>query len=169
MAKQWSVVEAVSPARAKASIQAARIELFAPEYVIRIRHGRRSELVRRPMLYQYLFVRIDPHASDWQVALSPCGWNGIKGVMSSGGVPIPVPENQIDWVRQKTAPFERIVCERAPLTLGQIVQVIEGSFAGRSGPIMQADETPFVGVEMDIMGRRMTVPVLREHVAPAGR
>lgn len=167
MAKQWSVVEAVSPARAKASIQAARIELFAPEYVIRIRHGRRSELVRRPMLYQYLFVRIDPRASDWQVALSPRGWNGIKGVMSVGGIPVPVPDPQIDRVRMMVAPFERIVCEQAPLSLGQVVRVIEGPFVGYSGPIMQADETPFVGVEMEIMGRPMTVPVLREYVAPS--
>ena len=58
-AVMWYVVMANPRAErlAASSIAELGIEVFLPEYVIRVRHGRKSQLVHRPLFPGYLFAR----------------------------------------------------------------------------------------------------------------
>lgn len=164
MAQQWSVVKANNPRLAKHSIEQIGIHVYMPETVIRVRHGRRHELQRKPLLFSYLFALFDLEIDRWQDLFSR---RGVETVMAHGGVPIAVPAGQINRVREIAAPYENVVCDAVPLQEGQIVRIIDGCFSSFSGIVTDASKPLDVTVEVDIFGRASPVILPRDCVAPA--
>lgn len=172
MAKQWFVVEANKPSLARYSIAKLGIEVYLPECVVRVRHGRRTERVRKPLLFQYMFVRFDlgrdlpPQDRDetWKLIFSRRGVETM--ICAAGGVPKPVPDAQIDQVRQYTAKYEGVVLEDVPLTLEQVVQIIDGPFGNFTGVVKEVDPRGRVMVEANLFGRATPVELDWAQVAP---
>lgn len=162
--RTWHVVEANTPPLAKQTIEQLGIEVYMPEYVIRVRHGRRTELRRRPMLYQYMFACFDIQRDQWQ-RINAC--RGVEGIMCSARMPIPVPESQIDRVREMASPYDGIVCEQIPLTKGQVVQIIDGAFKDHRATVEEAiDGSSTVELQISLMGGPVPMRVSRFQVAP---
>lgn len=162
---QWCVVEASKPILAKASIEAIGLQVFMPECVIRVRKGRRTELVRRPLLYQYMFASFDRADPDetWKRIFSR---RGVETVMSVGNVPISISDAQLEGVREEAAKYAGIR-EKIPLTLGQAIQIIDGALNGQRAVITAAEDGKAeIGVDLNLLGRTVPTTILRHQVAP---
>lgn len=166
MVPRWYVVEANPRAEfsATAAIQALDIEVYLPKYSLRLRRGRRSTVVYRPMLCSYLFVRFAPDHPRWPDIFSR---RGVRTMMVDAQQrPKPVPDDQIETVREIERNLNAEVHEKVPLTYGQAVEIIMGNFKGCQAFITRADHTPSVAVRASVFGRSTPVTLPREHVRP---
>ena len=160
MADTWHVIDCTHPETAKLSIQKLGFEAFAPECVIRVRHARTAKLVRRPLLYNYIFARFDLTHERWKLIARA---RGVDSVM-----PGRVSDLEFQRVRTLAGQYDRIVCEQIPLTKDQAVIIIEGAFADRVGKIRSAEpDKDTVVVDCEILGGWVPVIVSRGCVAPA--
>lgn len=158
--ESWRVIEANHPKVAKTSINRLGFEVFMPECVVRIRHARRSELVRRPLLYNYIFARFDPDGERWKL-IPTC--RGVEHVMAGR-----VSDQEFARVHELADKFDGVVCEQIPLTKGQVVLIIDGAMAGHLGTIsIVEDGKPNVAVDCRLFGAIVPVIVARGSLAPA--
>ena len=164
----WYVVMANPRAErlAASSIAELGIEVFLPEYVIRVRHGRKSQLVHRPLFPGYLFAAYSWDNPKWPEIFSR---RGVRGVLVDWARrPKPIPEDQMDIVRGLASEYDALVCESVPLTPGQVVRIIDGVFNGLLAKVKKSDGSPDVDVELKIFGRTTKTRVPREYMAPVG-
>lgn len=166
MPGQWFVVEANPKAEFSAAyaISNLDIEVYVPKYSLRIRKGRRSQVVYRSMLCSYFFVRFAMDHPRWPDIFSR---RGVRTMMVDAHQrPRPVPDAQIDIVREIEKTLNTGVHERVPLTYGQSVEIIAGNFRGCEAFITRADHKPSVQVRATVFGRTTSVTLPREHVRP---
>jgi transcription antitermination factor NusG len=166
MTPAWYVVEANPKAEFSAAheIAALGIEVYLPKFSLRLRRGRRSSVVYRPMLCSYLFARFPMDHPRWPDIFSR---RGVRTMMVDAAQrPKPVPDDQIAVVREIEAALNAEVHERVPLTYGQVIDIIDGKLAGYQGFITRADHTNSVSVKATVFGRSTTVTLPREHVRP---
>jgi len=166
MTERWFVVDANPGSVFQAAYEISRlgVEVYAPKFSLRIRKGRRSQVVYRPMLITYLFVRFSHDHPRWPDIFSR---RGVRTMMVDAMQrPKPVPDEQIAIVREIEAGLNAEVHERVPLTYGQAVDIISGNFAGYKAIITRADHTPSVSVRATVFGRATPVTLPREHVRP---
>jgi transcription antitermination factor NusG len=166
MTERWFVVDANPGSVFQAAYEISRlgVEVYAPRFSLRIRKGRRSQVVYRPMLITYLFTRFSIDHPRWPDIFSR---RGVRTMMvDASQKPKPVPDDQIDIVREIERGLIAEVHERVPLTYGQAVEIISGNFKGCSAFITRADHTPSVGVKATVFGRSTSVTLPREHVRP---
>ncbi|MCL4244269.1 MAG: UpxY family transcription antiterminator [Candidatus Dadabacteria bacterium] len=71
------------------------VEAFLPLREVLCRWKDRKKRIQVPLFPGYLFVRIDPRDS-----LGVLGAKGVVRILGNGGVPIPVPEEEIDAARR---------------------------------------------------------------------
>jgi len=162
----WFVIEANARAEFAAAyaISNLGIEVYLPRYSLRIRRGRRSKVISRAMLPGYLFARFSPDHPRWPDIFSR---QGVRAVMVDASQrPKPVPDVQIEVVREIESGLNTDVHERVPLSYGQAVEIICGNFTGCTAFITRADHTPSVSVKAQVFGRATNVTLPREHVRP---
>jgi transcription antitermination factor NusG len=167
MTLQWFVVEANPSATSLAahSIRELGLTVFLPEFVQRVRKGNVSHLVRKPLLYGYLFAQFDMANPRWPQIFSR---RGVRTMMVDAQMkPKPVPDNQIEEVRKIAGKYEGVVCEQVPLTKDQAVMIIDGAFSGIRGTVKSTDHVDKVVVELQTFGRPTRTTVPRQCVAPA--
>jgi len=105
-------------------------ESFLPTYEKRRRWSDRIKVIAEPLFPGYVFCRISETCSGLVVATP-----GVRRIVSFGGKPYPVEEDEIEAVR-------RIVASRMNVApwpyqkLGQKVRINEGPLTGVTGTII---------------------------------
>jgi transcriptional antiterminator RfaH len=136
---------------------------FCPRLRKLRRHARRREQVLVPLFPSYVFVRFDPATSPWR---SINGTLGIRRLIGSDrDRPQPMPEAAMDCIlaRCDNGIVSRLVDQPEQ---GQAVRVVGGPFADRLGSIEALDERGRVAVLLDILGRRTSVRMTIDSLAP---
>lgn len=172
MAERCYVVETMPRAEFSAEREIAGIDPtfgITPELpvcVYRVRHARKTELRRAPLLPNYLFVWLEMTDESWSAITSR---RSVKRILGAGG-PRPLPDSEILRIRAKADEYRDIVCEAVPFTALQAIKIIEGAFTGLPAKI-SADwkDDPLsthVAVDMTLLGGVVPVKLPREIIAP---
>ena len=93
----WYAVHTKSRHEKKAiwDLDERKVEAFLPLREVLCNWKDRKKRIHMPLFPGYLFVRIDPHD-----ALDVLGAKGVVRILGSSGVPVPVPEEEIDAARR---------------------------------------------------------------------
>ncbi|MCC6712512.1 MAG: UpxY family transcription antiterminator [Candidatus Dadabacteria bacterium] len=95
--RNWYAVHTKSRHEKKTvwDLEERSVEAFLPLREVLCRWKDRKKRIHVPLFPGYLFVRIDPRDS-----LGVLGSKGVVRILGSGGVPVPVPEEEIDAARK---------------------------------------------------------------------
>jgi len=138
------------------------IEAYYPKLFLPIANRSGRQLI--PLFPNYLFVRIDMSSSEY----SQVEWcQGVKRLVRFGGVPPPVEDSVIDFLRAQ-ADARGVIVARTNLKPGDEVRIAKGPFKGLAG-IMQEppDARSRVKVLMAILSREVQVEVPIDYVEVA--
>lgn len=156
----WFVVETRPAAEQRVAkrLEDQKFEVCLPLLERIIRHGRREELVRRPLFGRYLFTRLDPAEQRWRAINGT--YEAIK-IFSRDDNPTRMPERAINDILEKMDEHG-IFRPPAPPDFeeGQKLQITGGSFIDRVGLYVAAKKDAAI-LLLDILGGRVeiTVPI----------
>jgi transcription antitermination factor NusG len=133
-------------------MQARSLEHYLPLYTaIRDWNGRRAQ-VELPLFSGYIFVRL-PFRERLRVLSAP----GVAQIVSFGGVPAALPEEEILALR---AAVEHHQAEPHPLlAAGRRVRIRHGSLAGMEGVVVRRKKQMRVVIEVEAIARAMAVEI----------
>jgi transcription elongation factor/antiterminator RfaH len=151
--RQWYAIYA-KPHReeiAQFHLQKEGLPTFFPKLRLPTSRSHRERIV--PLFPNYLFslLRIpeDYNLARW----SP----GVKHVVNCNGIPTPLPDTVIDFLRQKATPGD-ILTAQSNLTVGSGVRIVRGPFEGLYGIIENPpDARGRVKVLMQLLSRDVRV------------
>jgi transcriptional antiterminator NusG len=152
-APQWYVVYS-QPHReeiARLHFRLKGLECFSPRLLLPGPVRRNNRAVS--LFPNYLFVRIDLSSEYHQVIWSP----GVKYLISAGGNPLPLNDDVVQYLRQRTNSDEIIIAS-SNLKVGQKVQIGGGPFDGLEGILQDPpDSRGRVKVLMTLLNRQVKV------------
>ncbi len=129
------------------------VPLFMPRLEVLRRRGRRTVPVIEPLFPSYVFVRMALDPEDWYAVK----WaQGVKGIVSVGETPVPVPDGVIALLVERCA--EGCIRWRPQWTPGTEVHITHGPFAGLIG-ILDRPTSRSERVRVLLRMMRTTVPV----------
>jgi transcription antitermination factor NusG len=164
--KRWYAVHVRSnQERATGRLLEGRaVEVFLPDYMVRVRRTDRRVEVTRPLFPGYLFARIDLAAPERVEVLRAPGTVRIVGF---GEGPIPIPDDVIHSLRILVGAGQGTVRPHPLVRAGQRVEVTDGPFAGAIGVIARTEgRKPRLVVEVEFLGRAVAVPIGPDEVRP---
>lgn len=136
------------------------IEAFLPLREVLSRWKDRKKLVQLPLFPGYVFVRVDLGRKG-EVARTP----GVVSLVSFGGAPAPIPDEQIEAVRQVCR--TKLPCDPYPyLTEGRWVRVIRGPLAGLTGLLIKKKSKHRLVISIDILQQSVAVEMDADSVVP---
>jgi transcription antitermination factor NusG len=178
---RWYVVRTLHGMTAVADreIRLSGFEVFAPTIFKPSTPPRRDSTgVMRPgkpdrvdyLFVRYIITRMNLANSDWRRVLA-C--DGVERVISGGhssnggvGIPIAVPDEAIDWVRQLLGPNgcidPRVHREKA-IKVGTSLRLLDGPMPDRIGVCEMSDGARVV-LLMNLLGRPVRVTVAQSSV-----
>lgn len=163
----WCVVCTHAHQENKAALNLKRqgFDIYAPRYLRRRRHARRSEIVPRPLYPRYLFVRIDPLVQRWRAINSTYG---VAHLLCHGDRPAPVDETIIQGLqaREDETGFIRLEPQRR-LKPGDAVRVLDGAFANCLGLFEGIADSQRIAILLDMLGQKVRVLLNSETVEAA--
>ena len=153
--QQWYVVY-TKPQReetAQVHLQRNGLDTFFPR--LRMPYVRRHRRPTVPLFPNYLFVQLRLPDDYNVVRWSP----GVKHVVGYGGIPTPLDETVVEFLRQKATP-EGILLAQVRLPVGAGVRIVSGPFEGLLGIIEHPpDAKGRVKVLMQLLSRQVRVEV----------
>ncbi len=143
---------------------------YLPLYRRQRRHARRTTLVLAPLFPRYLFVQADLARDRWQ---SINGTHGVHHLVCMGDRPSPVPDGVVDAIRARAADDGVIELPPDPLcgqtfAPGETVKITAGPLADQAGVFDGLDANARVVVLLDMLGRRVRVPLRGDAIARFG-
>lgn len=166
MSKKWYALQLRSNReRTTASFLADRcVEFFLPTYRILSKRTDRRVTVIKPLFTGYVFVKVDYRGSERIQALKAPGAVRLVGF---GNDPSPIDEEIIESLKILVGSNEDLVRPHPLVKVGSRVQVTDGPFAGAAGTLSETeDKKAKLVVEIDFLGRAVSVPISRDQVTP---
>jgi transcriptional antiterminator RfaH len=164
---RWYVVRTHSMAEEKAAFNLARqgYAAYLPRYLKKRSHARRVDWLGKPLFPRYLFVEMDPEATQWRAIKSTIG---VSHFICLGDQPAPVPVGIVEEIigRENDKGYVGLGRE-ALFKKGQTVEIADGPMAESAAIFDCIDDNDRVTVLMDLMGRQVRVRVPLEAVRPA--
>lgn len=140
----------------KRSIEKRGIETFLPLREVVSQWTDRKKLVQLPLFPGYLFVRLYP--GDSQSIFQVLNTRGVVRILSANGRLQPVPERQIDSVKNLTG--SNVHYDPHPhLVSGSEVVVMNGPLRGISGRVLDKKGDNRLIISIDIIKRSVAVKV----------
>jgi len=116
----------------------------------------RKKKVELPLFSCYVFVKLVFANSEERMRVFRT--NGVFGIVSMGGEPIPIPEEQIEALR--TVATQRISWSAHPfLKIGQRVRIRGGSLDGVEGVLLSRNGDRTLIISVDAIQRSLAVRV----------
>lgn len=141
-------------------LQWRQIEAFLPLREVLSRWKDRKKLVQLPLFPGYVFVRTDLRRKG-EVMQTP----GVVFLVSFNGVSAPIPDEQIEAVRQVC--LTKLPYDPYPyLTEGRWVRVIHGPLAGLTGILIRKKSKHRLLVSLDILRQSVAVEMDADSVLP---
>jgi len=159
----WFAVRTKSRHEALVSryLEALGIEKFFPVYQARRRWSDRMKTVQLPLFCGYVFIRIAERCRFTPVLEAP----GAVEVISFGGVPAPIPDEQIQAVRRLIA-SGLPACPHPYLKHGDRVRINGGPLAQLEGVLQKVRNQYRFVLTVDMLQRAVSVEVDSELVEP---
>lgn len=150
-------------ATAELNLQRQGYETYAPK--IRLRKRRRDKWTKvvEALFPRYLFIRVDANKQSLAPVHSTLG---VAGLVRFGQLLRPVPDEIIDYIRQKENPeTHQHHADEWPHQPGDAVQILEGPFAGLTGIFQAANGEDRALLLIDLLGRRNSIDVPMDVIA----
>ena len=142
------------------NLRAKGYELFLPSYTSKRRWSDRMKTLEMPLFPGYLFCQFDI-SKRLPVLMTP----GVSFVVGAGKIPEPVSETEIEAIR--TVVKSGLAFEPFPyLTVGQMVEVEQGSLAGLVGLITEVRNETRLIISVNLLMRSVSVEIDRTWVEP---
>jgi transcriptional antiterminator RfaH len=124
--------------RANMGLKAKGFETFLPYIRKRIRHGRYTNVVDRPVFPRYLFIKFDVEKDEWFHPIKST--DGVEDLIRNDNIPVRIPEQQIERLRysQACGDFDTTKKPVSAYMAGEIVRIQEGVFSGFSATVLAA-------------------------------
>ncbi len=130
-----AVAEALRQRTETMNMQDFIFDVIVPkETQIEVKKGE-QKLVEKRMFPGYVIVNMMVTDESWYVVRNT---PNVTGFIGSGTVPVPVTDDEIKRIRKRMGVKEPKF--KADFTLGEIVAITEGPFAGYQGTISEIDE-----------------------------
>lgn len=149
--------KAAAELRAERELVNQGVEVFLPmAFVDSIVRGKTLQ-VKRPLLPRYLFTRLDL-SEPWQFVLNTRGVSAMLGLSAARLEPLPVPEEQIQALRELDGVSFGTACP-ARVAEGVFIRILFGPYVEQTGPVVE-DKGARVGVDLCFAGalRRFNLP-----------
>ena len=160
----WCAVQTHVRSEDKAAFHLKRqgYEVFLPKHLKRRKHARRIDWVAAPLFPRYLFVAIDPHATQWSSIRSTVG---VGDLVRFGNLPAAVPTDIITEIMARQDE-KGLVKPYTGCTFkaGDRVKIIDGPLNDLEGLFDCATDEERVTVLLNLMGREVKVRVPLETV-----
>ena len=160
----WCAVQTHVRSEDKAAFHLRRqgFEVFLPKHLKRRSHARRIDWVPTPLFPRYLFVVIDPMATQWSSIRSTVG---VGDLVRFGGSPATVPTDIITEIQARqdenglVKPYTGCA-----FNTGDRVKIVDGPLNDLEGLFHGATDEERVIVLLNLMGREVKVRVPLETV-----
>ena len=141
-------------------LQFREVDCFLPLFETENRWHDRYKIIQSPLFPSYLFVHISPEERA-RVVMAP----GVVCLVSSQGHPVPVPESEINAIRNYMS--LRLPAEPYPyLAVGRRVRIAHGPLAGLQGVVLRQKNRLRVVITVDLIMRSMVVDVCAADLVP---
>lgn len=135
------------------SLRQKSVEGFLPVHDVLSRWKDRRQWVQKPLFPGYLFVHVAPF--DFQRVTDT---RGVVHIVGDGQVPIPVPAEQVEGIRQMLdAPAK--VDPLPYMRKGKLVRVKAGPLIGLEGFVVEQKGSCRLVVSIDLLGRSVATEV----------
>ena len=126
-------------------------EIMVPrEEVVELKDGQKVTSQRK-FFPGYIMVEMELNDETWHVVKDT---RQVSGFLGSGGRPRPVPQSQVDQLRQQIEEGIERPKPKVLFDVGEAVRVIDGPFASFNGVVEEVDEEKAkLKVSVSIFGR----------------
>jgi transcription antitermination factor NusG len=139
--------------RVASHFEARAVDHFLPIYHSERRWKDRMVKLDLPLFPGYIFVRL---AAD--ARLRVLGVPGVVRLVGFNGQPYPLPENEIECLRQGVLSEVRIV-PHPYLQTGSRVRIVAGPLEGATGILVRRKNTGRVVLSLDLIARSVAVEI----------
>ena len=134
-------------------LQQKHIDVFLPTMPRWSRWKDRKKKIDWPLFPGYCFARFDPRA---RLPVLKCV--GVVSIISFEGEPAPIPEHEIDGIRQLVE--SDLQFDPCPMIReGMMVEVMHGPLKGVSGRLLRKNEKARLVLSVDLIGQAVSVEV----------
>ena len=132
----------------------AGIETFLPLQKTYRMWSDRKKLVEKPLLSSYIFVKTN--SKNFPIVYKT---NGVVKFVSFEGLPVSIPQNQIDNLRLLINSDAEIEVTSEKFTTGDNVEVINGSLIGLTGELIKIGSKNRVVVRIDRLDQNLILKI----------
>ena len=134
-------------------LERKHIEAFLPTVIKWSRWKDRKKKIDWPLFPGYCFARFDVHE---RLPVLKCA--GVVNIISFEGEPAPIPEHEIDGIRQLVE--SDLAYDPCPLIKeGMMVEVVHGPLRGVIGRLVRKNEKARLVLSVDLIGQAVSVEV----------
>ena len=134
-------------------LERKHIEAFLPTVTKWSRWKDRKKKIDWPLFPGYCFARFDVHE---RLPVLKCA--GVVNIISFDGEPAPIPEHEIDGIRQLVE--SDLAYDPCPLIKeGMMVEVVHGPLRGVIGRLVRKNEKARLVLSVDLIGQAVSVEV----------
>ena len=134
-------------------LERKHIEAFLPTVTKWSRWKDRKKKIDWPLFPGYCFARFDVHE---RLPVLKCA--GVVNIISFEGEPAPIPEHEIDGIRQLVE--SDLAYDPCPLIKeGMMVEVVHGPLRGVIGRLVRKNEKARLVLSVDLIGQAVSVEV----------
>lgn len=165
--KNWFVVH-TKPRQERIAVENLERQGFTtycPQTIQSKRLYQRWQKVREPLFPRYLFVQLNVGVDNFAPIRSTLG---VIGLVRFGIKPAMMPHFAIQAIQRQEREIHN-TCTEHPLWLkGDILQILEGPFAGLRGVFLKNDGFERVSLLLDILGQKNRFSININKLASAG-
>ncbi len=119
---------------------------------VQVKDGQRK-VVKRKVYPGYVMVEMVLTDDSWYVVRNT---TGVTGFVGTGSKPVPLADNEVQMILRQMGYEEAVL--RLDYSVGEKVRVIDGSFAGVTGTVLEINqEKNRIKVQVDMLGSTATV------------
>ena len=154
--KRWYAVYTTPRAEKQVfkRLEDSSIETFLPLHKTIRQWSDRKKIIEKPLLSSYVFVRIS--ARDYPAVFKTYG---VVRFVTFEGVPVPIPQNQIDNLKLLVNSDAEIEVTNNNFDKGDNVEVMTGSLIGLTGELISVHGKKRVIVRIDRLEKNIVVTI----------
>jgi transcriptional antiterminator RfaH len=124
--------------RANMGLKAKGFETFLPYIRKRVRHGRYTNIVDRPVFPRYLFVRFDIEKDEWFHPIKST--DGVEDLIRNNNIPVRIRDDDLNRLiaMQNSGEFDLTRRPVSAYEAGETVRISEGVFSGFNAKVIAA-------------------------------
>jgi len=166
--KQWYAVQTKprQEAVAEENLERQSFDTYLPKVLVRRRRRDKWLKVVEPLFPRYLFIRVNAAENSLAPVRSTLG---VAALVRFGHIIKPVPDSVITFLKQAENPdTHQHHADEWPHQPGDVVEVLEGPFAGLTGIFKSVNSEARAFLLLDLLGRQNTVGVNMDCITKIG-